>query len=225
MPRLTVRYATDEDVCVHAPGDFPQLVPADQALASASDGAIAEGSWDLTSASSDFESLGVSGSDVVHLKAPRTAFGKSGHLLVVESVSGTTATLRRRNMDAGKGLPPGPSGGLASVEFDVLTLAPQIEEVSYDLNERYAIQPWLTDRTTADLTDLRQLRRLCVLGVLAMRYADMAKNGDERSDLWAFKARETRKRFDELARRCELRWGPDGDDAPPTGGRFGRASR
>lgn len=203
--RLTTLYADDEDVAVHAPGDFAVLAPAWQKIAQGVDGVFAPGpAWTLASAASDFEAAGARPGHVIQLRKPSTIFKGAGELFAVEGAAGGSLTIRRVGMPAGVGAPPAPASGLSGVEFVVATLAPQIEEASFDLNRLFAIDPLAPGRTPSDLHDVRELRRACVLGVLVRRYAAESRGAD--GD-FAQKLRQARIDLSEVLARLELRWG------------------
>ncbi len=219
-------YCTDEDICLRAVDDFVRVAPDNNKLAAGNDGVLDFlDPWVLESASNDFESLGVKAGHIVHLRHAQTkVFGPNGDLFAIESVSGTSATLRRVGFAAGVGKPPCPAGGISGVEFVVRTLDPQIEDISYEINEKYAILGYLPDREVSDLTDVRQLRALCVESTLARRFLDMSEKPDG-SDMYVMKSRYYAEKAAETERLIQLRWGPSGDADPPTGRYFGRCAR
>lgn len=209
--RLTTLYAADEDVAVHAPGDFAVLAPVWQKLAQGVDGVFSPGpAWTLTSATSDFEAAGARPGHVVQLRKPSSTFKGTGELFAVAEASSGSLTIRRIGMSAGVGAPPAPASGLSGVEFLIATLDPQIEEASFELNRRFAIDPLIPGRTPSDLRDVRELRRACVLGVLARRYAAEARGAD--GD-FAQKLRQAEAELAEALARLEIRWGSATDRA------------
>lgn len=207
---LSTVYASDENVAVRCSGDFAILAPDWQKVAYGTDGAFAPGiPWTLTSASVDFEAAGVSSGHVVVLRKPSSTFKGSGELLAVETASGAALSLRRIGAKAGAGAPPAPNSGLVGVEFVIATLAPQIEEASFELNRRFSIDPAVAGRTPSDLYDLRELRQACVLSVLARRYA--AETRGDRGD-FALKLQQAQDELSEVLARLELRWAAGGSD-------------
>jgi hypothetical protein len=207
--RLTVLYADDEDVAVHAPGDFAVLAPAWQKVAQGVDGVFAAGpTWTLTSAASDFEAAGARPGHVVQLRKPSSVFKGVGELFAVAGASGSALTIRRIGMAANVGAPPAPTSGLSAVEFLIATLDPQIEEASFELNRRFAIDPLVPGRTPSDLRDVRELRRACVLSVLIRRYAAESRGAD--GD-FARKLRQAESELAETLARLEVRWGSVAD--------------
>jgi hypothetical protein len=212
--QLATVYATDEHLAIRASGDFGVLCPDWQKLASGTDGTFAAGApWELTSASVDFGAVGVTAGNVVWLRKPSTVFRGSGELLAVEGASGGSLTLRRLGMAANLGQPPAPSTGLPGVEFLVATLAPQIEEASFELNRRLSIDPNVAGRSPRDLYDRRDLRQACVLTVLVQRYA--AETRDSQGD-FALKLAQVRQELADVLARLQLRWGPGGSDVQST---------
>ncbi|WP_165221900.1 hypothetical protein [Aquisphaera insulae] len=206
--RLAVVYATDENIAVHASGDFSVLCPDWQKLAWGNDGVLlASSPWVLSSASVNFSRAGVVPGHVVLLRKPSTVFKGSGELLAVDAVAGNTVTLRRLGLAPGAGQPPSPGGDLNAVEFLMTTLDPQTEEASFDLNRRLSIDPLLTGRAPSDLHDLRELRQACVLTVLARRYAAEVRGsqGD-----FALKLSDVKQELGEILARLQLRWGAGG---------------
>lgn len=214
--QTTPVYCADEDILVHAGGDFALLCPPWQQMAAGNDGAFAPGSpWVLTSASVDFEANGVAPNQVVWLTAPKSQFPGGGHLLAIESVSGNTAMLRRPYKGPGVGQPPAPSLGLTGVSFAVNTLDPQIAEASYDIKQRYAIND-LTGgdfvRSSPWIYDLQVLRVATVYSVLLERYTQETRS--ERGD-FDKKVARFRQKLDDALSRVQVRWGPLGNSAAP----------
>lgn len=202
--RLSIVYASDEDVAVRATGDYAVLTPYWQKLAFGTDGVFAPGdSWTLASATLDFEAAGVRSGHVASLRKPSSLFKGAGELLAVESSSGNRLTLRRIGARAGEGAPPSPAVGASGVEFMIATLWPQIEEASFDLNRRFNIDPRVSGRSPDALRDRRDLRAACVLTVLVQRYAaeTRADEGD-----FALKLRRLNSELSEVLARLELRW-------------------
>ena len=72
--------------------------------------------------------------------------------------------------------------------------------------------------------DQRQLRKYCIERVLYYRYLDMSKQADS-NDLWLHKSKVYGEFAEETVRKIEVRWGPEGNDEPPTGKYIGRLSR
>lgn len=211
---LSVVYATDEHLAIRAAGDFRALAPDWQTLAQGADGSFDPGSpWTLSSASVDFEAAGVGPGCVVELSGPRAVFRGSGLLFAAEAAAGGSLTLRPIGRAAGSS--PIPAEGLAGVTFAVPSLGPQVEEASWDLNRRFAIDARTPGRTPLDLLDLRDLRTACVLSVLIARYAgeSRAKDGDFRR-----KAELYRAELSEVLARLTVRWLP----TTPGGRRSGR---
>jgi len=211
---LSTVYASDENVAVRCSGDFPILAPDWQKVVHGFDGAFEPGNpWLLNSPTFNFPIYGVCPGQIIVLRKPTSAFRGSGELLAVETASDAVLSLRRIGAKAGAGAPPAPSSGLVGVEFVITTLAPQIEEASFDLNRRFNIDPDVAGRTPADLHDLRELRQACVLGVLARRYA--AETRSDHGD-FALKLRQVQGELSEVLARLELRWGAGGSDGRST---------
>jgi hypothetical protein len=210
-------YATDEDVAVRAGGDFAILCPPWQQMASGTDGVFAPGApWVLSSASVNFQSNGVNPNNVVLLSAPKSQYPGGGQLLAIDSVSANTIALRRLHKDLNVGQPPAPAAGLSAVTFAINTLDPQIEEASYDLKRRFAIDDTTggdVDRSSQWMYDQRELRIATVLTVLLDRYTQEART--ERGD-FALKAQRIRQQLDDVLARIQVRWGPFGNSAEPT---------
>ncbi|MDG3005506.1 hypothetical protein [Paludisphaera mucosa] len=188
------------------------LAPAWQKVAQGTDGAFSPGvPWSLTSATVDFQAAGVRPGHVVQLRKPPSVFKGAGEIFAVANATGSALTLRRIGMGAGLGAPPSPPVGLSGVEFLIATLDPQIDEASFELNRRFAIDPLWPGRTPAELRDARELRQACVLGVLARRYA--AETRGEQGD-FALKLRQAEAELSEALARLEVRWGPGTTDRP-----------
>jgi hypothetical protein len=211
--QTTPVYATDEDILVKASGDFVTLAPSWQCMAKGQDGAFGNGSpWVLSSASVNFETNGVKPNQVVALTAPKSQYPGGGDLLAIDSVSGSSITLRRSHKDLNVGQPPAPSVGLTGVAFSILTYDPQIEEASFDIKRRFGIDENITFRDSSWIYDLRDLRLLTVLTVLYDRYT--AELRSDRGD-WVRKMGHIRNLKDEITDRVQVRWGPYGNSAEP----------
>ena len=218
---LTTVYATDEDIFNESSADWAVIVPKSNRYAAGCDGVFAAGSpWVLTSASSLFATQGVVSGQVVQL----TIHGQSGtSFCAVDQADDVLGlTLRRCGFGTGEGLPPAPAGGLTGVTFLVLSLKPQIERTAYELDQRYAIDPFMPNRQPANIYDLRIFRRLTALQVLYLQYAGMnrSKAGDF-ADKVGFYLAEYRAALDTAA----VRWGADGTSQPPTTSTSCRISR
>ena len=221
MSTLTIVYATDEDIALRAPADFAILCPRDQKLAAGSDGTfLPNDPWTLRSASVDFSARGLAPGQVVQLTKPTATFRPPGESLVVVSVAPGAVTLRRKGQPAGAGQPPGPSAGLAGVEFAIATLGPQIERASYDLNRRYGVDYLVMGRRASDLYDPREVCEAAVLTVLSRQYLAMSRETGDGRDPFAAKALLAKAELDDLLDRVVVRWGSPtvpGSASPATG--------
>lgn len=203
--RLATLYCTDEDIAVKIGGEFIAISHDDQLLAAGTDGIFAPADpWTLVSASNDFGVQGITAGSVVLLRRPSASFTGGGHLLGVSAVTGSGLTLRRRGMPPGGGQAPAPSTGLTGVDFWIRTFAPQIEEETYTLNQKYNIDPAFGGRMPGNLYDLRPLRRACVLRVLLNRYTGLSAAG-----MGDYKVKADQARFElgEVEAKLQLRWG------------------
>jgi len=209
-------YCTDEDILIRAGGDWAILCPPWQLMASGSDGVFSSGTpWVLTSTSANFQTNGVIANQVIQLTGPKNAFPGGGQFLAIDSVSGSSITLRRPHQDLNVGQPPGGTG-LAGVLFTIATLGPQIEEATYDIKRRFAIDDTTgtnVNRQSAWIYDQRELRIATVLSVLYDRYTFEArtKEGD-----FAAKISRIRQQLDDCLARVQVRWGPFGNSAEPS---------
>jgi hypothetical protein len=207
-------YATDEDIAVRATGDFITLCPSWQQMAYGTDGFFsANAPWVLNSTAVNFASNNVVHNQVVWLSAPKTQYPGGGQLLAIDSVSGNAITLRRLHKDLNVGQPPAPLAGLTGVTFTINTLDPQIEEVSYDLKQRFGIDENITFRYSSWIYDLRVLRMATILTVLKQRYR--AETRTERGD-FAIKANSISRELDPVLDQLQVRWGPYGNSAEPS---------
>ena len=206
-------YCTDEDIALRALGDYTVLCPDSQSLAYGADGVFGSANrWKLTSATVDFNASGVHAGNVLWLTQPRSTYGNDGALLAVDSVAADgSATLRRLGKAAGAGQPPAPAGGLAGVEFTVLTFDPQIDEASFEINQWYNID--LTQDPTV-LYNPRQLRQSAVLWVLQRAYGlKLTTQGTA----FALKLARIDQELAELRERVIVQRGPRGDTESPVG--------
>ncbi len=209
MPDPSIVYAVDEDIRVRCPGDWDELAPLDQVLASGEDGVInAASPWLLTSASTQWSSLGLAKGNVIGLTFD---VGEPRHF-AVDSVSGAGVVLRRLGMkSSGQGQPP-VTADTAAIGFEVRTFAPQIEDAAYDLNRRYGINDDFPNQAAAYLYDPRELRQATVLTVLKRQYANenRAKDGD-----FAAKAMMFAAELDETLARLSVHFGKLGQASEP----------
>jgi hypothetical protein len=206
MSYLATVYCCDEDVAIRAPGDFRDLIPDGATLAAGSDGAFAPTDrWTLNSPTADFTAQGVRPGHVCQLLRP--------------TVAGPSLTLRRLGQPAGIGQPPAPAAGLGGVRFLVASLDPQIEEASYDLNQRYAIDEAIPDSAPALLARERELRQLCVLTVLARQYQAESR---EKDDTYARKGTDLEAERQGMLSRVQVHWDrPPGETLPEVASVFG----
>ncbi len=207
MQILTKLYATDEDIALRVPADFPMLCPRDQKLTSGIDGSFAPSDpWTLLSPSVDFSACGLAPGQVVSLTKPTASFKPPGDALVVASVTNGAVTLRRKGQPARMGQSPGTAAGLTGVEFAVTTLAPQIERATYDLNRRYGIDDLVTGRRTSDMYDPREVREAAVLTVLSNQYLAMSRETGDPRDPFAAKAELAKLELEDLLDRVVVHW-------------------
>lgn len=216
-------YASDENVCVAAGTDFSNLCPASQLMATGVDGVFASNlPWVLTSASVDFQAYGVQPNQVVKLSTPKQPFGGSGPLLAIDSVAPNTLVLRRLHQDLNVGAPPGPPTGLANVTFTIVTFNPQIEEASFSLKRRFAIDENWYYRSSSWIYDLRDLRMATVWTVLRDRYAQEARNPNSDFHL---KYAMASKKLTEILEQISIRWCTNGIAQEPTTAFSGKITR
>jgi hypothetical protein len=209
-------YCSDEDLLVHAGGDFGVLCPAWQQMAQGSDGVFLAGyPWVLRSASVNFQANSVAPNQVVWLTTPKVQYPGGGHFLAIDSVSGNTITLRRPYKDINVGMPPAPADGLSAVTFAINTLDPQIAEASYDIKQRFAIDDnpgQGIQRSSTWIYDLQVLRVATVYTVLLERYTQETRT--ERGD-FEKKVVRFRQKLDDAMARVQIRFGPFGNSAEP----------
>lgn len=212
--RILTVYCLDEDIAAAAPTDFAALCPTWQVKAAGTDGVMDSATpWELTSASVDFEALGVAANDVIVLTKPRAAFPTPiGELYAIDSVSGSTAVLRRVGGYLNEGQPPGNASGLIGVEFRVPTFRPQIDIATEDANRLFGIDPSIPGKTPSEVYSLREFRQFTVLHVLVWAYTsgNKAAQGD-----YDIKLRLRVAEKNDLLARMVVKWGPYGDSAPP----------
>jgi hypothetical protein len=216
-PQTKPVFTNDEDIAVRASGDWAILCPPWQQMAAGADGVFANGAaWVLTSASVNFQNNGVAPNQVVQLTAPKANYPGGGQLLAIDSVSGGSITLRRLHKDLNVGQPPAPAAGLTGVAFVINTLDPQIEEASFDIKRRFAVDDTVGgdfSRSSNWMYDMRDLRIATVLSVLLDRYIQETRTN--RGDFEA-KVNRIRQQLDDVLGRVQVRWGPFGNSAEPT---------
>lgn len=222
-------FADDESIWLRAHGDYDEIAPASQRVARGTDGAFAADSrWTLTSSSATFTSSGVAAGMVVKLttatRGASALFPPSGMSFVVESVDSETAlTLRRPGMAASEGDPPGPAAGADSITYEVVTVRPQIEFVTYRLRQQYQIDENLSRRAYADLYDPREVEEVCCQRVLGYLYKSAWS--EDSGDVYKAKMADAFACAREVESRTLVRWGSAGDEQPPNSPFSTRLSR
>lgn len=211
MPLTHSDFCKDEHIAVHAIADYWQLCPREGTLAQGIDGAFASGArWSLTSAS-DFAAQGVAAGNCVLLTKPVATFRAPGTLFAVESVTTTTAVLRRVGLAASIGEPPSPVGGLTGVEFAVLTFAPQIEEAFYQIKKSLGIDDTVGGRKTSDMKDAREIRTAIAYMVLKDQYRRLSRQAGSNNDHFAAQAKLYEMLFDEHMASLRVHWTNTGE--------------
>ena len=215
LPELTTpTYCTDEDIVARAGGDFITLCPAWQQMAQGTDGYFSAGApWVLNSTLTNFASNNVAPNQVVWLTAPKSSYPGTGQLLAIDSVSGSSITLRRIYKDLNIGNPPAPAAGLTGVAFTINTLDPQSATASFDIKRRYGIDETIVDRQSQWIFDLQDLRMATVLSVLYDRYTQETRT--DKGD-FARKVGLIKSQLQAVLDRVQVRWGPFGNSAEPS---------
>jgi hypothetical protein len=215
LPELTTPvYCTDEDIVARAGGDFITLCPSWQQMAAGTDGFFNSGSpWVFNSTSTNFATNGVAPNQVLYLTAPKSQFPGGGQLLAIDSVSGSSLTLRRIYKDLNVGNPPVPFAGLSGITFAINTLDPQSATASFDIKRRFGIDETIVDRQSQWIFELQDLRMATVLSVLLSRYTQEARV--DRGD-FARKVQQIKIELQQVLDRVQVRWGPFGNSAEPS---------
>jgi hypothetical protein len=201
---LAVVYCTDEDIAVICYADFVTLAPKDQILAQGSDGVFTpEDLWTLNSAGTDFNAQGLAVGNIVQLLGPTPPFKGSGFKYAVAAVNPNQVTLRRVGQPPNFGQPIAPAGGITGVSFLVTTFTPQIQYASYDINQRYGIDPNFALIAPQQIYDPRALQQVTAMTVVVWAYETdtRSKDGD-----FANKLRRFACHLDGLLARYDLKW-------------------
>jgi hypothetical protein len=148
---------------------------------------------------------------LVRFLAPKTIYGSTGEIYAVDAVgvaSDREITVRRIGAVARAGEPPGDDVDLSGITFDILTLRPQIEQASSQIDARLAIG-YATDRGRADLSPATrdQIRTLCAFMVLRDQYLAMAASMNEigaGKSTFSAKSNEYADRVDTLTRTIRV---------------------
>lgn len=214
MPIPTTAFATDEEVCLRALGDFDRLRPADQLRAGGNDGAFSAGDrWTLASASAaaGLAAGSVEAGMVARISLPGQGVAPDVQFLAVASASSSGLALRRLGEPAGVGQPPGPAAGATNLKWVVATMKPQLLRATFELDQRFGIDEAVYGARTADLYDPDELKAACVLTVLWKLYqaeattgSPTAKEGDSAA-LWT-KAAQMKSELDEVLARLDVKF-------------------
>ena len=193
---------TDEAIAIRVGGDFVAICPKGQKLADEQDGVI--NGWNLTSSTAgDFSVRGVTAGMMVNL-ATYSSTKPINELLVVDVVNTTTITLRRQGFASGVGDPPGSPSALTAVSFTIVTMAPQIESVSFSLDREYGIDDLVTGRRNLDLYNPREAEMACVLETACRLY--FAAWRAAQNDTFFAKAKALQEEMKELKDRVLIHW-------------------
>lgn len=191
-------FATDKDLLVLEPNLFRDLTYLGQTLAGGTDGALA--GTQLTSASSNFGAVGVTGGHVVVVNGMA--------LEVIARVSGTVLEVSKlRPLEDGPVIPPGPVTGAM---FTVTSFGPQIAHVHAELMAALGIGVSGSEHSEAQIVNGREMARLEGLGALAVVFMGAAALVGEAGLLWT-KAQSYRDRYHALRRRGRALLDTDGD--------------
>jgi hypothetical protein len=204
-PAFNTGFCSDEDIARRAEADYMLLAPRSQRMAYGIDGAFSPSNvWTLTSATNNFVTQKVVSNMIVCLTAaiPKGFYAATGTLFAIDSVSSAGATLRGIGLGTGDGLPPSPAGGLTGVEFRIFTLQPQIVTQTYDLYQRFGIDPNFALLAPSNLYDPTELIEAAVLGVLRKQYAAMSREPD---DTFARKAKDHANAMNEVLDRIVVK--------------------
>lgn len=222
MPFDAVTYCTDEDIRIEVGNDFFLVAPRDQRLAIGDDGTIPSASpWVLTSASINFENQQVPAGSIVRLssKDRSSAANKelypSGESFAVDSVSGSTLTLRRVGLPSAIGDPAGnPTIDLVAVTFESVTLSPQIKTATDWIRRQIDFD------SAADLISDDDLRYLTVYRVLSRIYLSDAALSSSNRDIFLVKAKtyatQAETTLAELQSRRQSNYSTDSISIVPT---------
>lgn len=219
-------FCTDEDILIRSSSDFLLMRTLGQRLAGGSDGYfLGSGPWTLRSDSVEFGSYGIPVGSVVVLAddVDLGRYGSDGSALVIEEANGHELSLRLPGLESGVGQPPGDPDGNSGVRFLVVSFGSQIESASYAIRNQFGIDPRLDGRGADNLYDSRALQELCVLTVLRRLY--LSSWARSRDDLWKNKSDQAGIEISHIKPSISLRWGPEGDDGPPTTRASARISR
>ncbi len=192
-------YCDDESLAIEAAADLPDLLPRNQRLAEARDGAFANTSWVLTSASNLFATQQVEPGHVVILSRIEGRNYRET-ILGVASVLDAGLTTRMIGLAAGFGLAPGVGGALTEVEFKIITAEPQILAISDDMRANF----FVAAGSVAEDILRGQLKEAAVCGTLADLYFAKARNVADQSADWASKAAFYREQYVALVLKLKV---------------------
>jgi hypothetical protein len=181
-------YAQDADLLEFAVGDFPDLTSKFERVAYGTDGAIAAGTFALTSAL-DFAARGLEAGHVVVLdKAGSSGSRTLLDCLPVVSVATTTATLGRLGLGAGFGAFPAgvtTAAGVTGLTFRAPTCRPQIATATATIKRKLRID---SDDQLEAVSDVRPLCAKMVLYWLYLAEYRQARDDAYRQKMLDLKA-------------------------------------
>jgi len=198
------RFCEDRDLLSVEPGVFIGGGFPGQRLVSGADGVLS--GTTLTSAGSNFVSVGVAGGMVVCVYTTTPSEGNAYEVVSVDSATTLTVSVLRPDIDDDAVAPPSGSG----LSFHVETFSVQIEAVSNALAEKLRQMAEVAGIESADFADSTQLRSATACGVLSTIFVTRAENAADSDSNW-IKAEHYRNEFRKLQLQLRLAVDADGD--------------
>ncbi|MBN1974203.1 MAG: hypothetical protein JW787_11225 [Sedimentisphaerales bacterium] len=172
-----VRFSNDSDILKYEPILFGELHLPWQVLAEGSGGTLSGTTF--TAADADFLAAQVAAGGVIYLESQDKSLDGTYEIVSVDSQTQLEISVVRTDSQSESIAPP----AAENISYRISTLAPQANEVGFQLTEYFGIQPGnpASDYDADDILDVSVLRQASVFAVIAGVYAMLAcraKDGD-----------------------------------------------
>ncbi len=170
-----VSFSNDADILIYEPMLFGQLHLPWQVLTEGTGGALSGTTF--TASGEDFISAQVSAGGVIYLQSEDGTLDGAYEIVSVDSATQLSVSIIRSDSQANAIAPP----AATNVSYRVSTLAPQANEVGFQITEYFGIRPGnpSSDYDIEDVLDTSVLRQASVFAVLSCVYAMLAGKADD----------------------------------------------
>ena len=168
-------FSNDVDILKYEPVLFGELHLPWQVLAEGSGGTLSGTTF--TASWADFTAAGVSAGGVIYLQSADGVLDGGYEIVTVDSATQLSVSVIRPDSQADAIAPP----AATDVSYRISTLAPQANEVGFQLTEYFGIRPGnpASDYDIDDVLDTSVLKQASVFAVISCVYAMLAGKADD----------------------------------------------